>query len=178
MFNLDTGATTPLSLVTREDLTITDFEIYNERLYIMDANKNLILKYSLYGNSFNQETSWLKDDTSIREGTAIAIDGSVWLLCNNGEIKNFMKSVKQDLLVEEIRPKLIRVNKIWTNIEAENIYFMDAGSKRIVILTKEGKIKQQYVNDALEDFKDFVVDEAMEKIFILDGMKIFEIKIE
>jgi len=177
LFDLESGISTPLQLNARADLAITDFEVYNNRLYILDAGKNTILQYSKSGNSFSGETIWLKDDTNVREATAISIDGSIWVIYYIGKLENFMKGVKTDLAVEEALSKMVRADKVWTGYEQENVYFIDTESKRIAVITKLGKIVQQYVSDKFEELKDFAVDETAKKIFILDGTKIYSFDI-
>lgn len=177
LFDIGNGAVTSLVIAGRDDLEITDFEIYNNRLYLLDAEKNLILRYSKSGDAFIREVGWLKDNINLKEAKSLAIDGSIWILTSAGEIKNLMKGLERDLNFDEVRPRLIQASGIWTEDEEENIYFMDAGSGRIIAMTKEGEIRQQYMADFL-DLKGFVVDEAGDKIYVLDDKMIYGFDIE
>lgn len=176
--DLGAGRSDKIALEARPDLEITDFQIYNGKLYILDAGKNAILKYSRLSNKFTGETLWLKDDTDIRQGAAIAIDSPVWVITTEGKLIKLMRGAKEELTSEVILPKLTRPEKLWTEKTLDNLYFMDAPSKRLIIISKEGKLIAQYKMEKINDLRGFAVDEKNGKFYLLTGMKIFEGKME
>ncbi|MBU4332427.1 hypothetical protein KKD19_01550 [Patescibacteria group bacterium] len=173
----DTKKNTIISfgLSSREDIIIADVAAYNNQLYVLAPNKNLILKYSPVAGSFSRETEWLKDGTDIREAISFIIDSSLWILKADGSVINLMKGVEAEFTRPTIEPLLIGPTKIWTDADSKNLYILDSPSKRIVIITKEGILKEQLTSKSFADLKDFVVDEEAGKIYVLAGAKIYEV---
>jgi len=176
--DLGSGSITRVGIGARDDLVITDFGIYNNRLYVMDAGKNMIFKYQKSGDNFGSETNWIIDDIDIREGAGLGIDGSVWVLKTNGDIIKLTKGAEEEFSAEEIRPETVRTTKIWTETEGKNLYILDTPTKRITILSKEGKIISQYTNDNFGEVKDFFADEADSKVYVLDDTSIYSFEID
>ena len=55
------------------------------------------------------------------------------------------------------------------------LYVLDPGSKRIVILTKEGVMVNQYTSEKFTDLRDIAIDETNQKAYLLSGKKIYGI---
>lgn len=68
--------------------------------------------------------------------------------------------------------------RIYTNINNDNIYVLDNGNSRIVILDKNGAYKAQYKADIIKTAKDFDVFEKDKKIFVLSSGKIYQIDLK
>jgi len=177
LFNLENKVLAPVSIEGRDDIVITDFDVYNNRLYIMDAEKNLILRYTKLGSIFSREALWLKDDTNIRKAVSMSIDGSVWILTSDGEVLALRKGVLDDISSEEARPAMIRPANIWTELALENVYFMDAGTKRIAVISKRGELVGQYMAE-FEDLRSMVSSLDEEMVYVLDEKMIYEFLIE
>lgn len=68
--------------------------------------------------------------------------------------------------------------RIYTNTDDKQIYILDNGNSRIVVLDKNGAYSSQYTAKILKDAKDFEIREADKKIFVLSQNKIWEIDIK
>lgn len=151
-------------------------DIYQNKLYVV-APGNAIFKYTRAITGFTQETSWIKEGATISlEGTAdMAIDGTVWILKNNGEILKLFKGAREPFAFT-ISPSLKTPVKLFTDLNLKNLYILDAGTNRIVILGKDGKVISQFTAEQFSRVKDFAVDEVGKKIYVLDEDAIFVVK--
>ncbi|MDP3733226.1 MAG: hypothetical protein Q8Q91_01675, partial [Candidatus Daviesbacteria bacterium] len=57
--------------------------------------------------------------------------------------------------------------------DTDNLYLLDSGNSRLLVLTKLGAYKVQYQSERLGGFSDLVVDEKGKKVYLLDGSKIY-----
>jgi uncharacterized protein YoxC len=59
-----------------------------------------------------------------------------------------------------------------------DVYVLDPGNKRIVIMNKVGTLMAQYVSDDLAQSTDFSVNEAQKIIYVLNGSKLLSMAIQ
>ncbi len=159
---------------------IADLQIYNHRLYVLKPSLNQIYKYQKIMDGFGKEQTWIKNENvDISEGLSLSIDGAIYVLQKNGQIIKLYEGQKTNFNLSEIRPKLSlgKTGKIFTNDELDNLYIIDKGTQRIIILSKTGELIQQFISDSFTELKDFAVSDEEDKIWILNGSKIFEIEI-
>ena len=151
-------------------------EIYQNKLYVV-APENKIFKYSSSITGFTQETSWLKEGSavSLDDATDLAIDSTLWVLKQNGEILKFFKGAREPFSFT-ISPPLTKPVKLFTDLDLKYLYILDAGTNRIVILEKDGELLTQLTAEEFSHVKDFAVDEGEKKIYVLDQGAVFMIK--
>ncbi|MBI4359916.1 MAG: hypothetical protein HY564_02390 [Candidatus Jacksonbacteria bacterium] len=151
-------------------------DIYQNKLYVL-AQEGKIFKYARAITGFTQETLWLKEGTAISfDRTAdMAIDGTIWVLKNNGDILKLFKGA-QESFTFSISPALKTPAKLFTDLDLKNLYILDPGTNRIVILGKDGKVIAQFTAEEFSRIKDFAVDESEKKIYVLDEEAVFTVK--
>ncbi len=69
-------------------------------------------------------------------------------------------------------------NKIFTNLQIDELYILEPVKNRLIIIDKKGGIIKQYQSDKFNDLKDLVVLEKEKKIYLLNGTEIVEIGME
>ncbi len=159
---------------------IADLQIYNRRLYILRPSINKIHKYQKVIDGFGKEQPWIQNkDINVSEGISLTIDGAIYILQKNGQILKLYEGKTADFNLSEIRPKLSleKTGKIFTNDELDNLYILDEDTQRIIVLSKTGELIQQFISENFNELKDFAVSDKEDKIWILNGTKIFEIEI-
>lgn len=57
--------------------------------------------------------------------------------------------------------------------DTDNLYLLDSGNSRLVVLSKTGQYKSQYKGDRFGSATDLAVDEAGKKVYLLDSGKIY-----
>jgi len=108
------------------------------------------------------------------------MDGSVYTLKTDGNIVKFYAGKITDFyakipkVIGQTELKLEKA-KIWTSDEAKYIYVLDQTNNRIIAFDKNGVLKAQYTSPAFTNLKDFLVNEAEHKIFIINDTQVIGI---
>lgn len=164
--------------VANDDANIISIATYESKLYYLDIKNNQIFRSVRTGSAYGTPAAWLKDDSNIRDSKSIAIDGYIYVLASDGSVTRFFQGSMQEWSLSVIDPPLDRADKLWTDTVTENIYVLDIHGKRIVEFTKGGKLLNQYTSPQITDPKDFTVDFANKKIYVLNDNIIFELNIQ
>ncbi|RJQ38410.1 hypothetical protein C4559_01290 [Candidatus Microgenomates bacterium] len=149
--------------------------VYLGNIYILDKNGNQILKFS--SGSYNKN-DYLVNSVDFSNASSMSIDGSIYVLFKNGSITKFIKGKQESFSVTGLDKPLSNPSKIYTDVDIDNIYILDNGNSRIVVLDKKGDYKSQYSTSAIKNAKDFEVLEPSKKIFILSDNKIYQIDLK
>ncbi len=158
--------------------------IYGGNVYVLDKQKSLIWRYpgltQAAGGGFAAKQNWLgpgvKPDLS--DVLSWTIDGSIWILNRGGRIMKFSHGKQDSFSVSGLGTSLISVLDIYTNEELSAIYLLDPENSRIVVFSKDGQFRAEYVNDKIHEAKQLVVSEKDKKIIILEDSKLYSIKVE
>jgi len=68
-------------------------------------------------------------------------------------------------------------SKIITQPQYKYIYLLEPSNNRIIVINKEGKLIRQFINNELKELKDFCLDPFEKNIYLLDGTKIYQLKL-
>ncbi len=169
--------------VARDDAwgTIVQMAAFAGNIYLIDSTHNAIWKYQALESGFSDRIPYLPDDAShaFSPATSLAIDGAVWTITGN-RIVRFMQG-KPDgswSLTSALDQPLSQDTAIYTDESVANLYILDRGNKRIVVVDKEGRYISQYVWEKLKDAATMVVSAEQKKILLLIGNKIYGMAIK
>lgn len=151
--------------------------LFGSNIYVLDTADG-ILKFVPSEDTYNKTDYFPSDDPDLADSQAMAIDGSVYILFKNGTIDKYTRAKKDSFEVSGLDKQLASPTRIFTNADADNLYVLDNGNSRVVVLDKDGKFKEAYSASVLKKAKDFDVSEIAKKIFILSGGKVYEINIK
>ncbi|MBI3290143.1 hypothetical protein HYZ78_01975 [Candidatus Microgenomates bacterium] len=160
---------------------------YGGSLYLVDDVKNQIWKYSSSVERIGEGEPWLNpstpdgrsgQETSLDGTISIAIDGSLWLLDREGEIDRFVQGKEVAFRISELEKGLADPKVIVTDQDSQNLYVLDSGNRRIVVVGKDGKYKSQYIWDKLGEASSIAVSEEKKKILIFLGPKVYETELK
>lgn len=177
--NLKDKKITPMSLGSKD--SITDFRIYNGKIYALDSAALQILKYNGATGGFGKGANWVKEGhTVLSNAFAMAMDGAIYALKYDGnivkyytgKITGFYAHVPKVIGQGELK---LEKAKMWTNDEAKYIYVLDQTNNRVLAFDKNGVLKGQYTSPAFKDMKDIIVNEAEHKMFVLSGAQVLGI---
>lgn len=144
--------------------------IYAGNLYVFDAPHSSIFKYS---NSFNQGSLWLKDETLLKGVNDFAVDGSIYLATDKAEILKLFRGAKQNFDYHRPNPPLGKASTIYTTGDSKYLYLTDPENQRVIILGKDGTIKDQYTSSKFDHLTDLTVNAAEDTIYLLNGNMIY-----
>lgn len=156
------------------------FEAYAGNLYLFDRGKGEIWRYPGVESGFGGRQRWFgKGVTSdFADAVSAAIDGSIWILYSSGKIAKYMLGAPDAFGAAGLSQEFSKPIVIFTNDQLENLYVLDAGNNRVVVLDKSGEYKAAYIWNKIGQARDFVVSEEEGKILLLLGDKIYEIKLQ
>ena len=153
---------------------------FGSNLYLLDsAADGQIWKYLGLDDGLSGKRSYLAGETfDLSEAVDMAIDASVWVLFSDGSIAKYTQGKKDAFAVIGLGQPFGEAVKIFTSPEVEHLYVVDRANTRIVVLDKSGEYAAQYQWSGIAGVKDFVVSEALKKIFFLTGEKVFTIDLK
>jgi hypothetical protein len=180
-----------VSLISQEEGTVqvtgvsnsslVDIEAYANRLYALrptvGSQEGQVLRFDRSGSSFSGESNWITSRTvSFDHAVSLTIDGSVYVLMENGRISRFDSGSEEGFEVGVVDPSISAATKLWTNPESTYLYVLEPGLNRLIVFEKEtGEFVVQYRSSAFGDLTDFSVDEAGYTIYLLAGSKLYSI---
>ncbi len=162
-----------------ENINIQEMLVYNGRLYTLDILNNNILRHDAITSGYGLGKEWVKTpDIDIKRGVSLTIDGDLFLAKENGEIIKFNNGETVPFSLKNVEPSLNSISKIWTYSEDNFIYVLDRVGKRLIILNKDGSLKEQYTSDQFEEPTDMIIEEKNKTAYILDKGKVFQIELK
>jgi hypothetical protein len=181
VFELDLTSGQPKKVLEKDSSwgKIVDFFSYNDNLYVLDSQKSQIWKYPGTPSGFGAPVSFIKEGASdLSKSVSFAIDGTVWVLREEQGMVKILPGSAESIDISGLDKPLSYPVAIDTASEYKNIYVLDKGNKRIVVINKDGDYDSQYQADFLAGAQDFSVDEKAGEIFVLLGPKIYQVKIQ
>ncbi len=156
----------------------TAFAAYGSNIYVVDKANDTVVKLINTGEKYVTQDYFSPPHPSVASSVAITINGSVWILGNDGSVTKYLRGKQENFHLSGLDKPLRNPNKITTTIDSKFLYVLDNENGRIVVLDKNGAYNSQYQSNVLKSAKDFEVKEEDKKIFVLSGGKIWEIGIK
>lgn len=156
---------------------IVDFRAFGGSLYLLDK-KGEIWKYPGMESGFGAYRLWLKGEKpDFSDAVGMSIDGSIWVLKANGTILKFTQGGRDPFTISGLDQPLSNPTAIFTDDDQENLYIIDKGNSRIVVINKSGEYNSQYLWQGMGDIAGLVASEEEKKILLLSGNQVFAIEI-
>jgi hypothetical protein len=140
--------------------------------YFLD-NQGYIINYSDKNPFF-----WTKNkEEKVEGGKSIAIDGSVFVLDEVGDIHRYYMREKKEIINFSIFPELSNEKEIYTS-RYSPLFILDKTEERVVVVSKEGELlKQIYLKD-LKGLKDIAISSDGKKIYLLVNKQVYLLELE
>ena len=166
---------TSVSKPDKEWGDIKDVAFFGSNIYLLDAVKNQIWKYLPTASGFSDKREYLTSGTKADFGGAkrMQIESSIYILKEGGEILRFTKGVSDNFSIGGLDKGIKDPKSFFTSSEVENVYILDSGNSRLVVVNKSGGYVSQYQGDKFGSATDLVVDEKAKKVYLLEGSKIY-----
>ncbi len=148
---------------------IAGFKIYptNSRAYLIDKSTKQIISFALTDKDITKPVISVNAN-ELANASDLAIDGGIYVT-TNGTILKYLSGAAVPF-TPALPSKLSDSAKIYTQADFKNIYVLDPGNKRIIILDKKGALVSNLNNSQFSTAKDFSIDEKSKTIYLLaDG---------
>ena len=157
---------------------ILDLSGFAGNVYLLDSKQ--VWKYLPTNEGYSSKREYLGKDTkaSFTGSLRMQIESSIYVLKSAGEILRFTKGDKDNFGLEGLDKGVKDPKSIFTSSETDDLYVLDSGNSRLLILTKTGKYKSQISGEKFGTASDLVVDEKGKKVYLLEGSKIFQVELK
>lgn len=186
-----TGAKTAVPVAnSREWQNPLIVDSYSGNFYIVQAERGQILRYSPAGaDSYNAApTTWITDQVDLKGVVDMGIDGSIYLLMNDGRLRRFSAGKEEKFELKGFDKPLASPRALFVTPDSKAIYVVEAG--RVVEISKEGDFIRQFQtpDDAavsaatpaaasrssmLDDPRAVFVDEKSERVYVVNGGSLY-----
>ena len=154
---------------------------YLRFLYMLSPENNQIYKYERLSNRYTAPAEY-NVNGDLSGGLDIAIDGSVYVLKQGGEVLKLLRGEVQPFTIRHLpEGALAGATKIYKVFDG-HLYFLDPENSRVIVTTDggatgEGAYVQQYIleGDQLGELRDIYIDEEETQLYILSDKKVLAI---
>lgn len=145
-------------------------------LYLLDTGNSQIWKYQGTDLGFASPSAYLRTGSvDLSNVTSFAIEGAIFVLSSRGNIAEFASGSTLDFDITGMDKPLNNPTSIFTSDEVNNLYILDTGNNRVIILDKKGNYQAQYglPVSSLQSPATILADESVRKVFLLSGSKVY-----
>ncbi|MFH1720931.1 MAG: hypothetical protein ABH856_04980 [Patescibacteria group bacterium] len=157
---------------------------WGNRIYVLDPENNQIWRYPY--SSTRDIFAAAEDynvDAELKDAKSFAIDASIYVLDKEGGIQKLYGGKKEDFVVS--RQPFVEFDmpaKLYTDGEYNQVLVLDSALKRIFVYVKDLKTGNimytgQLVFPTLPGLRDMYVDKDVNKLYLLDSQKVYEIEL-
>lgn len=156
---------------------IAGISLFSSNIYLLDEFKNQIWKYVPAASGYSNKQAYLKDDVKadLAGATKMLIDSSIWVLKPGNEIDKFTSGEVDSFNLSGLDQDLKEVKSFYVSSDTNNVYILDSGNSRVVVVGKDGKYVSQYIGDKFKTATDIAVDEQNKKLYVLDSNTIYQV---
>lgn len=169
----------PETQTTKETIVGKGTVFYPYLSYIYQIEGSEIKKYEIEGANEKEGVIWAENQ-DFQNAKDMAISVSIYILTKDNELVRYTSGVKEvNFRIKGLDTKLKDSSGLKTNWDWENLYIVDSGNGRVVILNKNGDFVKELKgqNEGWADLRSVTVTNVEDRMFVLDGTRIFEIKL-
>ncbi len=170
----DIGPNFSTSVPEEKDVVNLSYYPTKQRVYLLNKNNGQIVSFAVLDkNLAKPEVALTLENEDAKNALNFAIDGSIYLLTQAG-IKKYHAGALTNFSLNILKP-LNNPKKIFVTTETKNIYILDSGNQRIVMMNKQGNLIYNLTHKDFTDLVDFVVEEKTKTIFVLNGSSLLKL---
>lgn len=156
-------------------------QVYNSRIYILDSVNGQVWKYSPSRDGYGNAEGYITDTTDIKGAQSIAIDGTVYVLQDDGSLVQFSAGENTNFLVKKGPvADLSGAQVVYAELDMSQVFVLDLNTSRVLVYIKDVRsgdlvYSRQYVLDNAEELRDVYFDKEANRIYVLGKTKIYQI---
>lgn len=155
-----------------EDCVFLSLSFFLGNPYFLDS-QGYIINYSDRNPFF-----WTKNkEERVENGRSIAIDGSVFVLDESGDIHRYYMREKREVVSFSIFPLLSEEKELYTS-RYSPLFIFDKEEERVVVVSKEGELLKQLYLKELKGLNDIAVSSDGKKIYLLVNKQVYLLDFE
>ncbi len=158
-----------------------------DNFYLFDKDNKQLYKYLKSNSNISFSTNWLNSTSSLDDLdiTDIAIDGSIYFLTKNGDVKKFYTGDVSDFKINSVEPNIENAEKLI--ISGNFLYIFEPQANRLIkygftdespVDRHEAKFISQYEIKNLDNLENIVIAEDNKSAYLLANKKIYLLSLE
>lgn len=157
-----------------------DMKTYNDRLYILDAERNQIWRYIRRRDGFDSAEG-INQNADLKGGRALTIDSSIYVLNFDGSVTQLYQGQKQDYpLRKKPLSAMTEPKRIFTTPESNYLYFLEPSKQRVVVFRKDPQnggahYLTQYVFSNTGVLRDLLVEDN--RLYVMDEKRVYSVNL-
>ncbi|MBI2638827.1 hypothetical protein HYW83_04530 [Candidatus Peregrinibacteria bacterium] len=157
-----------------------DMKSYNDRVYILDPERNQIWRYIRRRDGFDEGQQY-NQNADLSKAVSLAIDSSIYALNADGTVIQLYQGQKQEYPLRRAPLSAIEApTKIYTSPELNHIFILEPNKQRVVLFRKDSKnggaqYQTQYVFEKTGALRDFVVADS--RLYVMDDKRVYFINL-
>lgn len=157
---------------------VKDIYGFAGNVYVLDSGQ--IWKYLPTSDGYSDKREYLVKNTKadFADVLRMQIESSIYLLKKGGEILRFTRGEKDSFSYSGLDKGVNNPKSFFVSSDTDNLYLLDSGNSRLLILTKTGGYKGQINGEKFAQASDLVVDEVGKKVYLLEGSKIYMVELK
>ena len=146
-----------------------DVVSYSTKLYLLDPEEKQIWRYQRSRTGYGSAQAYLastETDLDLSSAISVAVDGSVWVLMEDGSIEQLLSGEQLDYeLVKEPLASMENATQIYTELEIPQLFVVDPSENRLFVFDKSSRTNDlTYASQYLfEEMKGNLVDIYLDK---------------
>ena len=163
-------------LTRTSNASVMDIANFEDNLYLLLENGK-ILKYPKL--NFTQPSLWLNSSTSTNQNSiSMTIDKNIYVLEKSGLIYQYAKGKKVENYSITVPGIVAQGDKILTRPNFKNLYLLSRSQNKIMIFDKTTQqLVKKLVSPLWKKMTAFDISQDEKTIYLLDNLKVYEIKI-
>jgi hypothetical protein len=146
---------------------------YLNRLYCLFDDEPQIKRFSRISGAYSGLTDWISDGTTVADGKDIAIDGSVYILKNDGGVVKYLQGRIVNFSLDAADPAVKNAQRIRLSKDGKYIYITEPDKNRLIVFNGKGKYLLQYQFLSDSRISDAIASQNDKRIYYLSGSKIY-----
>ncbi|MFA6521216.1 MAG: hypothetical protein WCT53_02425 [Candidatus Gracilibacteria bacterium] len=157
-----------------------DMKTYNDRLYILDPERNQIWRYTRRKDVFDVGEAY-NQNADLSKAVSLAIDSSIYVLNSDGTVIQMYQGQKQDYPLRRMPLKPVKAaSKIYTNAELTKVFILEPSEQRVVVFRKDlqnggAAYQTQYVFKNTGMLRDMLVVDS--RLYVMDDKKVYMVNL-
>lgn len=155
------------------------FGTYLGNFYVLDTTDGITKFVGTSGGDFGQSAYFPSGASpDLSKAVGLTIDGSIWIISSNGSIAKYTKGKQDIFTINGLDKPITSPSQILTTVDFDNVYILDKGNGRIVVLKKDGSFVAQYSSDTVRTTALMDISEKDKKIYLLSSGSIYSMDLK
>lgn len=153
-----------------------DMKSYNEKVYILDPERNQIWRYPRKREGFDIGEQY-SQNADLSKAVSLAIDSSIYVLNSDGTVIQMYQGQKQDYPLRKAPLSAVTApTKIYTNANLNYLYMLEPSKQRVIVFRKDPKnggaqYQTQYIFEKTGVLRDLAVVDN--RLYVMDDKKVY-----